>query len=109
MKAGGYNAVSIYFNWDYHSPRRGVYDFSGVRDVDRLLDMAAEVGIYVIARPGPYINAETDGGGLPGVAGHRGRQAALDRARLHRRLARMDDQHRPHPRPPPAHRRLAAR
>lgn len=66
MKAGGYNAVSIYFDWDYHSPRRGVYDFNGVRDIDRLLDMAAEVGIYVIARPGPYINAETDGGGLPG-------------------------------------------
>lgn len=66
MKSGGYNAVEIYFDWGYHSPRRGVYDFSGVRDVDRLLDMAAEVGIYVIARPGPYINAETDGGGLPG-------------------------------------------
>lgn len=66
MKAGGYNAVEIYFNWNFHSPRRGAYDFSGVRDVDRLLDMAAEVGIYVIARPGPYINAETDGGGLPG-------------------------------------------
>lgn len=66
MKAGGYNAVSIYFDWDFHSPRRGVYDFSGIHDVDRLLDMAAEVGIYVIARPGPYINAETDGGGLPG-------------------------------------------
>src|SRR5262249_40015473 len=35
------------------------------RDVDRLLDMAAQAGIYVIARPGPYINAETDDGGLP--------------------------------------------
>ncbi|NII10786.1 beta-galactosidase [Oleiagrimonas sp. C23AA] len=65
MKAGGYNAVEIYFNWAYHSPRRGVYDFHGIRNVDRLLDMAAKVGIYVIARPGPYINAETDGGGLP--------------------------------------------
>jgi len=65
MKAGGYNAVSIYFNWGYHSPRRGLYDFTGIRDVDRLLDMAAEAGIYVIARPGPYVNAETDGGGLP--------------------------------------------
>jgi beta-galactosidase len=66
MKAAGYNSVQIYFDWDYHSPRDGVYDFSGVRDVDRLLDMANEVGIYVIARPGPYINAETDGGGFPG-------------------------------------------
>ncbi|HEY0199767.1 MAG TPA: beta-galactosidase [Rhodanobacter sp.] len=65
MKAAGYNSVQIYFDWDYHSARNGVYDFSGVRDVDRLLDMANDVGIYVIARPGPYINAETDGGGLP--------------------------------------------
>src|ERR1700754_2382868 len=65
MKAAGFNAVEIYFDWGYHSPRRGVYDFSGIRDVDRLLDMARDVGIYVIARPGPYINAETDAGGFP--------------------------------------------
>jgi len=66
MKAAGFNAVEIYFDWGYHSPKRGVYDFSGIRDVDRLLDMARDVGIYVIARPGPYINAETDAGGFPG-------------------------------------------
>ena len=65
MKAAGYNATSIYFHWGFHSPKRGVYDFTGLRDVDRLLDIAAEVGIYVLARPGPYINAETDAGGLP--------------------------------------------
>jgi beta-galactosidase GanA len=64
-KAGGFNAVSLYFDWAYHSPKPGVYDFSGVRDVDRLLGMAEEVGLYVIARPGPYINAETTGGGFP--------------------------------------------
>src|SRR3954447_27015031 len=66
MKAEGYNAVSIYFDWAYHSPKPGVYDFSGVRNVNKLLDMAARVGLYVIARPGPYINAETSAGGLPG-------------------------------------------
>lgn len=65
MKAGGYNGVEIYFHWGFHSPRPGVYDFTGIRDVDRLLDMARDEGIYVIARPGPYINAETDGGGFP--------------------------------------------
>ncbi|MFC1404100.1 MULTISPECIES: beta-galactosidase [Streptacidiphilus] len=65
MKAAGFNAVSIYFDWAYHSPKQGVYDFSGVRDVDHLLDLAAQVGIYVIARPGPYINAEVDSGGFP--------------------------------------------
>ncbi|MEE1807624.1 beta-galactosidase [Streptomyces sp. BE133] len=66
MKAGGYNATSIYFDWGFHSSKPGVYDFKGIRDVDKLLDIAEEVGIYVIARPGPYINAETDGGGFPG-------------------------------------------
>jgi beta-galactosidase GanA len=66
LKAAGFNATSIYFDWAYHSPSPGVYDFTGVRDVERLLDIAAQVGIWVIARPGPYINAETDAGGFPG-------------------------------------------
>ncbi|MEV0406546.1 beta-galactosidase [Actinoallomurus sp. NPDC050550] len=66
MKAAGFNAVSLYFDWGYHSPAPGVYDFTGVRDVDKLLDIADQVGLYVIARPGPYINAEVDGGGFPG-------------------------------------------
>ena len=66
MKAEGYNAVSLYFDWAYHSPAPGVYDFTGVRNMDEVLDMAAKVGLYVIARPGPYINAEVTGGGYPG-------------------------------------------
>lgn len=66
MRSSGYNAVSIYVNWAYHSPAPGVYDWSGIRDLDAFLDVAEEVGIYVIARPGPYINAEVDGGGYPG-------------------------------------------
>ena len=66
MRADGYNAVTPYFDWDYHSPAPGVYDFSGVRDVNEFLNMAQQAGLYVIARPGPYINAETDGGGFPG-------------------------------------------
>ncbi len=66
MRAAGFNATSLYFDWGYHSPAPGVYDFTGVRDVDKVLDMAQEAGLYVIARPGPYINAEVDGGGFPG-------------------------------------------
>ncbi|NUR27972.1 MAG: cellulase family glycosylhydrolase [Catenulispora sp.] len=65
MKAAGFNSTSLYFDWGYHSPAPGVYDFTGVRDVDKLLDMAQQAGLYVIARPAPYINAEVDGGGLP--------------------------------------------
>ncbi|XVS67966.1 beta-galactosidase [Actinosynnema sp. CA-299493] len=65
IRAAGFTGVSLYFHWGYHSPSPGVYDFTGVRDVDRLLGMADELGLYVVARPGPYINAETSGGGFP--------------------------------------------
>ncbi|KAK5127287.1 hypothetical protein LTR08_004450 [Meristemomyces frigidus] len=65
-KANGLNAISVYFFWSFHSPRKGVFDFSTpARDVQNLLDIAKEVGLYVIARPGPYSNAETNGGGFP--------------------------------------------
>jgi beta-galactosidase GanA len=66
MKADGYDAVTVYFDWDYNSPSPGVYDFTGVRDYNEFLNLAQQAGLYVIARPGPYINAETDGGGIPG-------------------------------------------
>ena len=56
----------MYFDWDYHSAAPGQYDFTGVRNMDQALEMAAQAGLYVIARPGPYINAEVTGGGLPG-------------------------------------------
>src|SRR6266516_900114 len=69
MEAAGFNAASLYFVCAYHSPKCGVDDFTGIRDVDKLLDIASEVGIYVIARPGPYINAEVDGGGFPAWLG----------------------------------------
>jgi len=66
MRGNGYNAVSIYASWNYHSPAPGHYDFTGVRDLGLFLEMAADAGLYVIARPGPYINAEVDAGGYPG-------------------------------------------
>ena len=65
MKAGGYNAVDIYFNWNYHSIKEGEYDFSGIKDVRKVLQNAKDAGLFVIARPGPFINAEVNAGGLP--------------------------------------------
>ncbi len=65
LKAAGYNTVDLYFNWGFHSPEPGVYDFTGIRDVKALLQIAYDLGLYVIARPGPYINAEVSGGGFP--------------------------------------------
>src|SRR3712207_3933218 len=33
MKASGFNTVAFYFSWGYHSPKQGVYDFTGIRDI----------------------------------------------------------------------------
>lgn len=65
MKAGGYNTVDIYFNWNYHSQKQGEYDFTGVKDVRKVLQAAKKIGLFVIARPGPFINGEVNAGGLP--------------------------------------------
>ncbi|MFE6195193.1 beta-galactosidase [Streptomyces sp. NPDC057838] len=66
MRAHGHNAVSVCVAWNHHSPAPGRYDFTGVRDLDLFLRTAAETGLYVIVRPGPYIGADVDAGGLPG-------------------------------------------
>ncbi|MFJ4191850.1 beta-galactosidase [Kitasatospora sp. NPDC089509] len=66
LRAAGLNTVSVYVAWNYHSPAPGRHDFTGVRDLGAVLDTAAETGLFVTVRPGPYINAEVDGGGFPG-------------------------------------------
>jgi beta-galactosidase GanA len=66
IKASGFNTVSFYIMWALHEPKRGSLSFEGFRDLQPFFDAALEAGIYLIARPGPYINAETTGGGFPG-------------------------------------------
>ncbi len=65
IKEIGLNTVDLYFYWGYHSPAPGEYDFTGHRDVDLLMDMVEEEGLMLMARPGPYICSEVDGGGFP--------------------------------------------
>ncbi len=65
LKAAGYNTVDFYFNANYHSRNEHEYDFNGIKDVTEILEVAKEVGLFVIARPGPFINAEVNAGGLP--------------------------------------------
>ncbi len=65
LKSAGYNTVDLYFCWDYHSASPGQYDFEAHKDVRKLLSLVEELGLYLIARPGPYINAEYSGGGIP--------------------------------------------
>jgi len=65
LQRAGFNCVEIYTFWNYHEPRQGVFDFSGDHDLEGFLRLAASMGIYVIARVGPYYCAEWDNGGYP--------------------------------------------
>jgi len=70
-KRAGMNCVSTYIAWNYHEENEGCFDFSGDRDLYRFIDLAHELGLYVMARTGPYICGEWAGGGIPGWLGVR--------------------------------------
>uniref|UniRef100_A0A665WVG6 Beta-galactosidase-like n=1 Tax=Echeneis naucrates TaxID=173247 RepID=A0A665WVG6_ECHNA len=65
MYMTGLNAVQVYVPWNFHETVQGVYNFTGDRDLERFLDLANQTGLLVILRPGPYICAEWEMGGLP--------------------------------------------
>jgi len=61
----GLNTIETYVPWNEHSPQRGTFDTAGALDLARFLDLVAAEGLLAIVRPGPYICAEWDNGGLP--------------------------------------------
>ncbi|XP_034353762.1 beta-galactosidase-1-like protein [Arvicanthis niloticus] len=65
MQLSGLNAVQFYVPWNYHEPEPGIYNFNGSRDLIAFLNEAAKLDLLVILRPGPYICAEWEMGGLP--------------------------------------------
>jgi hypothetical protein len=66
LKALGMNTLTCYVAWNVHQPvGPDEFDFSGERDVVAFLSLAHELGFYVLLRPGPYICAENEFGGLP--------------------------------------------
>lgn len=65
LRACGFNTVETYVPWNLHEPQEGKFDFSGTLDIERFLDIANDLGLYAIVRPGPYICSEWDFGGLP--------------------------------------------
>ena len=65
LKAAGLNTVETYVCWNLHEPRKGEFDFDGMLDLVEFLRIAQRLGLYAIVRPGPYICAEWDFGGLP--------------------------------------------
>jgi len=69
VRASGYNCVDVYFPWNFHETAPGQWSFTGRRDIAAFLDLAHAEGLSVIARPGPYICSEWDGGALPAWLG----------------------------------------
>ncbi|GAA1724482.1 beta-galactosidase [Isoptericola hypogeus] len=61
----GLNTIETYVAWNFHAPEPDEFDLTGRRDLGRFLDLVAAEGLHAIVRPGPYICAEWDGGGLP--------------------------------------------
>jgi hypothetical protein len=66
IKALGFNMVSFYVDWALLEGKPGEFRADGIFDLQPFFDAATEAGIYLLARPGPYINAEVSGGGFPG-------------------------------------------
>ena len=78
-KQAGLNCITTYVAWNVHEPEPGEFNFAGDADLRRFVQMIGEEGMYCILRPGPYICAEWDFGGLPAwlhnIAGVQLRQA----------------------------------
>ena len=64
-KALGMNTICIYIFWNIHEQEEGKFDFAGQNDIAAFCKLAQQHGMYVIVRPGPYVCAEWEMGGLP--------------------------------------------
>ncbi|MFC5701616.1 beta-galactosidase [Cohnella faecalis] len=65
LKACGFNAVETYIPWNLHEPREGRFNFEGIADVTRFIELAHKLELFVLVRPSPYICAEWEFGGMP--------------------------------------------
>ncbi len=62
----GCNTIAAYIFWNYHEEKQGVFDFkTGNRDIAEFVRICQQEGMWVLMRPGPYVCAEWDFGGLP--------------------------------------------
>ena len=61
----GLNTIDFVIPWNRHEPRPGAFDFSAEADLGAFIDLCGQRGFYVIVRPGPYICAEWENGGMP--------------------------------------------
>ena len=64
-KALGMNTFCIYVFWNYHETNPDVFDFEGDKDLREFITLCDQNDLKVIVRPGPYVCAEWEMGGLP--------------------------------------------
>ncbi|WP_109479817.1 beta-galactosidase [Paraburkholderia sp. C35] len=65
-KAMGMNTIALYVMWNYHEPVEGAFDFhTGNRDIEAFIRLCQAENLWVLFRPGPYVCAEWDLGGIP--------------------------------------------
>jgi beta-galactosidase len=65
-KAMGCNTIAAYVFWNYHEAREGAFDFtSDNHDIAEFIRICQQEKMWVLLRPGPYVCAEWDFGGLP--------------------------------------------
>ena len=57
--------MQTYVAWNFHEPAKGSVSFSGERDIEAFMELAHELNLMVLLRPGPYICAEWEFGGFP--------------------------------------------
>lgn len=65
LKACGCNTVETYVAWNIHEPEEEQFNFQGIRDIEKFIETAHRIGLYVIIRFSPYICAEWEFGGFP--------------------------------------------
>lgn len=66
VKAMGMNTIALYVMWNYHEANEGIFDFrTDNRDIEAFIRLCQMEGMWVLFRPGPYVCAEWDLGGIP--------------------------------------------
>lgn len=65
MKESGIDVVASYLFWIHHEEEKGIFDFTGNKNLRAFINLCHELGLHFCLRIGPYVNAECRNGGLP--------------------------------------------
>lgn len=65
MKAGGVTIVSTYVIWIHHEEEKGVFDFTGCRNLRKYVELCQKIGLKLFLRIGPWVHGEVRNGGFP--------------------------------------------